>query len=76
MEKEKRPTYGLARSERLALYRDNLIAALVTRMKRVKSDLECPTPPNEETREFVRRKTARMVSEIRRVSREVGPKRD
>lgn len=73
---EKRPTHGLTRPERLAIYRDNLIAALVSRMKRVRRDLECATPPKGETREFVRKKTARMVSEIRRVSREIGPVRD
>ncbi len=66
----------MTRIERLERYRDGLIASLVARMKRVSRDLDCPTPPKVEKREFVRRKTARMVSEIRRVSREVGPKRD
>lgn len=75
LKNEKRPTHGLERPERLAIYRDNLIVALVRRMERVRRDLECKTPPKGETREFVRRKTARMVSEIRRVSQEIGPVR-
>lgn len=70
---KRRPTYGLTRSERLALYRSNLIESLPALVQRRHGEKREPLARSDGR--TVRLAIGRVVSEIRRVSKEIGPVR-
>ncbi|MBY0538867.1 hypothetical protein K2P56_00340 [Patescibacteria group bacterium] len=72
-EKTKRPTHGMRREERLALFRKNLIQALPRLAQRRAGEIrEGGRAPDKS----VRLKIGRVVQTIRSISKEIGPVRD
>lgn len=72
-EKTQRPTYGLTREERLALFRRNLITALPKLAQRRVGEIREGGRAPDKT---VRLKIGRVVQTIRSISKEIGPVRD
>lgn len=72
-EAPQRPTFGMRREERLALFRKNLIDALPKLAQRRVGEMREGGRAPDKT---VRLKIGRMVKRIRLISQDIGPVRD